>query len=462
MPNLNDNYHIDMCRGPLFGQIILFSIPLILSGVLQLLFSAADLIVIGHFAPPEAMAAVGATTFITALIINVFIGLSIGTNVLVANFLGAENRKNTSRATHTAIAISLIGGVVLAVIGLLATKPMLVLTATPAEILPKSCLYMWIYCCGIPFILLYNFGSAIMRAAGDTRRPLYYLVIAGIINVLLNLLFVLVFRMEVAGVALATIISQGVSAYLIIRNLTRVRDACRLKLRNLHIDGTILGSMLWIGLPAGIQGAFFSISNLIIQSSINSFGPLAMAGSTAALSLEGIVYVGSYSYHQTVISFAGQNLGGRKYSRIRKSILICMACSIAISLLMGFGFYWLGRPLLTIYNPNPEVIEWGLLRMKILFTTYFLCAIMDVVSGGLRGLGHSIQPAVVTMMGVCVLRVFWVFFIFPLDPTMENLMLSYPVSWGLTAAVNGFFLYRVCKKLFASSGRHYINLPQTN
>ena len=459
MQNPNDKYHIDMCRGPLFGEIVLFSVPLFLSGILQLLFSAADLIVIGHFAPPDAMAAVGATTFITALIVNVFIGLSIGTNVLVANSIGADNRKNIRRATHTAIAVSLIGGVVLGIVGLLVSKPMLELTETPPEILHKSCVYLWIYCCGIPFILLYNFGSAILRAAGDTRRPLYYLVLAGIVNVVLNLIFVLVFRMEVAGVALATILSQAVSAFLVIRNLTRARDACRLKFRNLRIDGTILGSMLWIGLPAGLQGAFFSISNLIIQSSINSFGPIAMAGSTAALSLEGIVYVGSYSYHQTIISFASQNLGEKKFSRIRKSIFYCMGCSIAINLIMGFGFYWFGHTLLAIYNPNEEVIAWGLLRMKILFTTYFLCAIMDVVSGALRGLGHSIQSAVVTMMGVCVLRVLWVCFVFPLDRTMENLMLSYPVSWALTAAVNGYLLYRVCRKLFATSGRHYINLP---
>ena len=412
MQNPNDKYHIDMCRGPLFGEIVLFSVPLFLSGILQLLFSAADLIVIGHFAPPDAMAAVGATTFITALIVNVFIGLSIGTNVLVANSIGADNRKNIRRATHTAIAVSLIGGVVLGIVGLLVSKPMLELTE-----------------------------------------------IAGIVNVVLNLIFVLIFRMEVAGVALATILSQAVSAFLVIRNLTRARDACRLKFRSLRIDGTILGSMLWIGLPAGLQGAFFSISNLIIQSSINSFGPIAMAGSTAALSLEGIVYVGSYSYHQTIISFASQNLGGKKFSRIRKSIFYCMGCSIAINLIMGFGFYWFGHTLLAIYNPNEEVIAWGLLRMKILFTTYFLCAIMDVVSGALRGLGHSIQSAVVTMMGVCVLRMLWVCFVFPLDRTMENLMLSYPVSWALTAAVNGYLLYRVCRKLFATSGRHYINLP---
>lgn len=457
-----DKYHIDMCRGPLFSKIVLFSVPLILSGILQLLFNAADLIVIGHFAPHEAMAAVGATTFITSLIVNVFIGLSIGTNVLVANYLGAKDRKNVSRAAHTAIMVSLTGGVLLTIAGLFISKPLLVLTATPDNILLKSCIYMWIYCSGLTFILLYNFGSAIMRAAGDTRRPLYYLIIAGIINVLLNLLFVLVFHLEVAGVALATVISQMVAAYLVIRNLTKARDACRIKRNMLRINGPILRKMLWIGLPAGLQGAFFSISNLIIQSSINSFGSVAMAGSTAAISLEGIVYVGAYSYHQTVISFTGQNFGAKKYGRIRKSILYCMICSITINLLMGFGFYWAGQPLLAIYNPDPEVIAWGILRMKILFTTYFLCAIMDIVSGALRGLGHSILPAVVTMLGVCVLRVFWTLFIFPLDPTMENLMLSYPISWGLTAAVNGAILLYVCRKLFAdASGSHYATLSQT-
>ena len=318
---------------------------------------------------------------------------------------------------------------------------------TPDNVLDKACLYMWVYFSGMPFIMLYNFGSAIMRAVGDTRRPLYFLLFAGIVNVALNLFFVLVFHMDVAGVALATVIAQGIAAWLVLRCLGQARDACRLRRRNLRIDPVILKRMLWIGLPAGIQGMFFSISNITIQSSVNSFGSLAMAGNTATSSLEGFVYIGSNAFHQTVVSFVGQNLGGGRYDRIRRSILYCMACSSVVCLVMGFGFLLDGRRLLAVYNSNPEVIAWGMLRMKVLFTTYFLCGMMDVVSGALRGLGHSVMPAVITLIGVCVLRVVWVCTVFPLHPTMGNLMLSYPITWAVTAAANGLYLYWVCRRL---------------
>ena len=453
------NYEIDMCRGPLFGKIILFALPLMMTYILQLLFNAADLVIIGHYAHYNAMAAVGATMNLNSLVINIFIGLSVGTNVVTARCIGANEPDKVRRAVHTSMTVAFYGGIALMFIGLAVAKPLLVLMRTPEEILPLSCTYIWICFCAIPFIMIYNFGCAVLRSIGDTRRPLFFLVIAGITNVVLNLFFVIVCGMDVGGIALATAISHGIAAALILRTLLTSGSVCALRLKELGIDREIFRDILKIGIPAGLQSSCFAISNMTIQSSINSFGPIAMAGSTAALSLEGIVYVGSYSYHQTIISFASQNLGGKKFSRIRKSIFYCMGCSIAINLIMGFGFYWFGHTLLAIYNPNEEVIAWGLLRMKILFTTYFLCAIMDVVSGALRGLGHSIQSAVVTMMGVCVLRVLWVCFVFPLDRTMENLMLSYPVSWALTAAVNGYLLYRVCRKLFATSGRHYINLP---
>ena len=451
MAATKNKYHIDMCHGPLFGQIVLFSVPLMLSGILQLLFNAADLVVIGRFASHESLAAVGATSSLTALIVNLFIGLSVGTNVLVANYYGSQNRKNVSRTVHTAIMMALVGGVLLAGIGMLLAKPLLVLMGTPENVLMKSCIYMWIYFGGMPFIMLYNFGSAIMRAVGDTRRPLYFLMLAGVINVVLNLFFVLVFNMDVAGVALATVISQAVASYLVIKTLIRARDACRIKPQTLRIDPVILKNMLWIGLPAGIQGMFFSISNITIQSSVNSFGSLAIAGNTATVSLEGFVYVGSNAFHQTVVSFAGQNLGGKQYDRIRRSIIYCVVCSSLVCLVLGYGFFFDGRQLLAVYNSNPEVISWGMLRMNILFTTYFLCGIMDVMSGSLRGLGHSLMPAVITLLGVCVLRVVWVYTIFPLQPTMENLMLSYPITWIITAAANGLYLYWICRKLFRAA-----------
>ena len=347
--------------------------------------------------------------------------------------------------------MALVGGVLLAGIGMLLAKPLLVLMGTPENVLMKSCIYMWIYFGGMPFIMLYNFGSAIMRAVGDTRRPLYFLMLAGVINVVLNLFFVLVFNMDVAGVALATVISQAVASYLVIKTLIRARDACRIKPQTLRIDPVILKNMLWIGLPAGIQGMFFSISNITIQSSVNSFGALAIAGNTATVSLEGFVYVGSNAFHQTVVSFAGQNLGGKQYDRIKKSIFYCILCSCAVCVILGYGFLLDGHDLIAIYNSDPEVISWGMLRMNILFTTYFLCGIMDVISGALRGLGHSVMPAVITLLGVCVLRVFWVWLIFPLQPTMGNLMLSYPITWGITAIANGIYLYWAYNKIV---GRH--------
>ena len=452
MKMMKNKYQMDMCRGPLFRQIVVFSVPLMLSGILQLLFNAADLIVIGHFASHEALAAVGATSALTMLIVNVFMGLSLGTNVLVSNYYGAKDRKNMSRTVHTAVLLSTAGGVFLALIGILLAEPLLILMATPENILPKSRLYMWIYFAGMPFIMLYNFGSAVLRAVGDTRRPLYFLMFAGLVNVLLNLFFVLVFRMDVAGVALATVISQAIASFLVLKCLTDARDACRVRFRALRIDLPILKNMMWIGLPAGIQGMFFSISNMTIQSSVNSFGSLAIAGNTAACSLEGFVYIGSVAYHQTVVSFAGQNLGGMRYDRIRKSILYCILCSSAVCIAAGYGFLLFGGPLLSIYNSDPQVIQWGMLRTKILFSTYFLCGIMDVISGALRGLRYSFMPALVTLLGVCVLRVLWVCFVFPLDPTMENLMLSYPVTWIVTALANGGYLYLVCRRLFRTCG----------
>ena len=452
MQQRTNKYQIDMCRGPLFGQIVLFSVPLMLSGLLQLFFNAADLIVVGRFASHEALAAVGATSSLTALIVNVFMGLSVGTNVLVANFFGAKDRKNVSRTVHTAILMAIFGGIVLAVIGIGLATPLLRLMATPENVIGKSSLYMWIYFAGMPFIMLYNFGSAVLRAVGDTRRPLYYLLFAGIVNVVLNLFFVLVCGMDVAGVAIATAVSQGIAAALVIRCLRNARDACRLRMRNLRIDPVILKRMLWIGLPAGIQGMFFSLSNITIQSSVNSFGSLAIAGNTAVASLEGFVYIGSNAFHQTVVSFAGQNLGGGQYNRIRRSIIYCALCSSAVCIVMGYGFFLNGHALLSIYNSTPEVINWGMLRMNILFSTYFLCGIMDVMSGALRGLGRSVMPAVITLIGVCVLRIVWVYTVFPVHPTMGNLMLSYPITWAITAAANGYYLYIVCRKLFRQSG----------
>ena len=439
------NYEIDMCHGPLFGKIILFAMPLMLTYILQLLFNAADLIIIGHYAHYNAMAAVGATMNLNSLVINIFIGLSVGTNVVTARYIGAKESEKVRRAVHTSMTLALYGGIGLMLIGLAVAKPLLVLMRTPEEILPLSCTYIWICFCAIPFIMIYNFGCAVLRSIGDTRRPLFFLIIAGIVNVILNLFFVIVCGMDVGGIALATAISHGIAAGLILRTLLKSGNVCALRLKELRIDREIFRDILKIGVPAGLQSSCFAISNMTIQSSINTFGALAMAGTTAVLGLEGIVYVGSFAFHQTSISFVAQNLGGQKFKRILKSLYSCFICATVVTSVMGWVMFLFGREILAVFNPNPEVIDWGILRMKILFTTYGLCGIMDVMSGALRGLGRSVMPAVITLIGVCVLRIVWVYTVFPVHPTMGNLMLSYPISWFLVAAVSSailFFLYR--------------------
>lgn len=447
------NYEIDMCHGPLFGKIILFALPLTLTYILQLLFNAADLIIIGHYAHYNAMAAVGATMNLNSLVINIFIGLSVGTNVVTARYIGANEPEKVRRAVHTSMTVALYGGIALMFIGLAVAKPLLVLMRTPEEILSLSCTYIWICFCAIPFIMIYNFGCAVLRSVGDTRRPLFFLIIAGIVNVILNLFFVIVCGMDVGGIALATAISHGIAAGLILRTLLTSQGICYLRLKELGIDREIFSDILKIGVPAGLQSSCFAISNMTIQSSINSFGALAMAGTTAVLGLEGIVYVGSFAFHQTAISFVAQNLGARKFKRILKSLYSCFLCATIVTSVMGWAFFVFGREILTIFNPNPEVIDWGILRMKILFTTYGLCGIMDVASGGLRGLGYSFTSTVVSLLGTCVFRVWWVFMIFPHYQTMENLMLSYPISWFLVAFVSSALLFFIYRKLLNSHCR---------
>lgn len=442
-----DKYQIDMCHGTLLGKIILFTFPLMVSYMLQILFNCMDLMVIGHFAPHESLAAVGATLNINSLIINLFVGLSIGSNVLAARYYGAKEFRMLSVTTHTTITVAIFGGVGMMIIGLLIAKPLLVLLDTPPEVLRKACIYLWFCICGIPFIMLYNFGCAILRAAGDTRRPLYYLIIAGIVNVLLNLFFVIVCKMDVAGVAIATSISHAISAMLVVLTLRRAKDALHLNLRKLHLDWHVLGEMLRYGVPAGIQSACFSISNMTIQSSINSFGSYAMAGNAAVMPFESITYMSSYAFHQSVISFVSQNVGGRQPRRILNSICECAACGAIISTVLGMLFYIFGEHFIAIINPDPQVIQWGIIRMKILFTTYVICSVMDSASGALRGLGYAILPMLMSLFGACVFRIWWVFTIFPRSRTMENLLLSYPVSWVIVSALNVFFLVLVLRRV---------------
>ena len=429
-------YEIDMCNGPLLGKIMIFYIPLMLSGILQLLFNAADIVVVGRFAGNEALAAVGSTSSLTNLIVNLFIGLSVGANVLVARFYGAKQDEELKETVQTAIGTAVAGGVILIFLGFFLSKPALGWMGTPEDVINHSVLYMRIYFAGMPFMMVYNFGSAVLRAVGDTKRPLYYLLIAGVVNVVLNLIFVITFSMGVAGVATATVVSQAISAALVVRCLIRTDSAYRLELQGIRIVPDKLLKMVQIGVPAGMQGALFSISNVLIQSSVNSFGSVAMAGNTAASNIEGFVYTAMNAFHQAAISFSGQNYGARKYKRIRKVLLICEVMVVVVGALMGNVAYLFGGTLLKLYTVDPEVIEYGILRMRIICTPYFLCGMMDVAVGALRGMGYAIMPMLVSLTGACLLRVVWIYTIFQSYRTLECLYFSYPISWGLTFAVH--------------------------
>ena len=359
---MKKSYEIDMTSGPLLGKILLFSIPLMLSGILQLLFNAADIIVVGRFAGSGALAAVGSTSSLINLLINVFVGLSVGVNVLVARYYGARKDKDVSETVHTAVTTSIVSGFILVVLGILLANPLLRLMGTPEDVLSQSVLYMRIYFLGMPVLMVYNFGAAILRAIGDTRRPLYFLFASGVVNVCLNLFFVVVLGMGVDGVAWATVISEHISAFLVLKSLMSAPGALKLDLKQLRIHPRKLKRIVKIGLPAGMQGAIFSISNVLIQSSVNSFGSIAMAGNTASSNIEGFVYTAMNAVYQTNLSFTSQNLGGRKYSRINKIMYICLGVVTAVGLILGLTAVAAGDGLLHIYSSDPEVLRYGMLR----------------------------------------------------------------------------------------------------
>lgn len=447
-------FEVDMCRGPLLSQIICFTIPLIISGVLQLCFHSADLIVVGRFASHRALAAVGATGALTMLLVNVFIGLSVGTNVLVARYLGESSRKDISRTVHTAILTSLGGGAILAIVGIVLAKPLLQMMGTPEDILDMAVLYMRIFFAGQPLLMLYNFGSAILRAMGDTTRPFYFLLFGGIINVLLNLFFVIFCHWDVAGVAAATVISQGVSGWMILRVLQKMRGPCRFKWQNLRFKWKNMREMLWIGLPAGFQSSCFSLSNILIQSSINSFGSAAIAGITAANTLEMLCFICQASIGQAVVSFVGQNYGGKKFDRVKESIKICSILGVACAIVSALLIFIFCRPLLEIFTDSPDVIEYGVRKFCITLPLIFACALMEVFTGALRGLGYSLGPTVVTVFFVCVLRVIWIFTIFRCSPTLEVLLISYPVTWVMNACGVGWMLKEKYASVVSNANRN--------
>lgn len=449
---MKKSYEIDMCNGPLLGKILIFALPLMLSGMLQLLFNAADIVVVGRFAGPTALAAVGSTGALINLLVNVFMGLSIGTNVLTAQRFGAQDEEGMSDTVHTSILVSIVSGFFLVIVGIALAKPLLTLMGTPDEVIDQSALYMRIYFAGMPAMMLYNFGAAILRAVGDTKRPLYFLMAAGVINVVFNLFFVIVFHMGVAGVALATVISQVISAILVTRCLIMTDGIYRLDVRKLRIKKEILIKIARVGLPAGFQGAVFSLSNVLIQSSVNSFGSIAMAGNTAGSNIENFVYMAMNAMYQTALSFTSQNMGAQKTQRVKKVLFICLGAVIVIGLVLGNGAVFFGHQLLGIYSSDAEVIAYGINRMKVLATWYFLCGMMDVMVGSLRGMGYSLMPMIVSLLGACGLRVLWIFTIFQWKNTLFSLYLSYPVTWTITFLAHFICWYFIAKKKLGKKG----------
>lgn len=446
-------YEIDMCSGPILGKMMLFAMPLMCSSILQLLFNAADVIVVGRFAGDNSLAAVGSTTALINLLTNFFIGISIGANVLVAHFYGADQKKDLKETVHTAMMLSVFSGIFLTLIGCIGAKQILIWMQTPEEVTGLAALYLRIYFLGMTATMIYNFGSAILRAIGDTRRPLYYLAAAGIVNVILNLVFVIRFHMDVAGVGAATAISQCISAALIVRCMMKEAGAIRLELKELKIHKDKLIRMVKIGLPASFQGMLFSVSNVIIQSSVNGFGAVVVAGNSAAANIEGFVYAAMNAFYQAALSFTSQNMGAMKYERINRILYSAEVCAITAGLVLGNLAAFFGRDLLSLYSTNAEVIEAGMVRLGVICSLYAICGMMDTVVGSLRGMGYSIVPMFVSLVGACGLRLFWVFTFFRMEEyhTVMSLYLTYPVSWTLT-----FLAHAVC---FALIRRKY---PKTS
>ncbi|MBQ3670808.1 MAG: MATE family efflux transporter [Treponema sp.] len=425
---------IDMTQGAIFPKLVKFAVPLILSSILQLLFNAADIVVVGRYAGDNSLAAVGSTSSMVNLLVNFFIGLGVGCNVVAANFLGAGKKAELNKTVHTTMVLSIIGGIALTVVGIAFSRQILVLMGSPKDVLPLSTLYLKVFFGGIMATVIYNFGAALLRAKGDTKRPLYILLVAGVINVILNLIFVISFKMDVAGVAFATVLSQVFSAVCVVMILMREEDEFRLEPKKLSIDKAILARIVKIGLPAGFQGMLFSFSNVIIQSSVNSFGAVMVAGNSAAQSIEGFVYISMNSFAQGTLTFAGQNMGAHRFDRIKRLVVIAECIVTIVGLVLGLTALFFGRALLSLYSPNGEVVDAGMLRLSVILATYCTCGMMDCMASAIRGVGHSVMPMIVTLVGACGLRMVYIFTFFqiPRFHTFQSIFYSYPLSWIVT------------------------------
>lgn len=443
----NNKYEIDMCNGTIMDKLISFALPLMISGMLQLMFNAVDIIVVGRFTGSQALAAVGSTTALICTFTNLFIGVSLGANVLAARFYASGKTKEMSETVHTAILLALISGIAMSVIGILCARESLVLIATPDDIIGQAALYLRIYFLGMPFFMLYNYGAAILRAVGDTKRPLMYLIAAGTANAVLDLILVIIFKMGVAGVAIGTITSQFISCVLVIRCLCKTNTIYKLYISKLRIKKYYLIQILKVGLPAGIQSTVINFSNVLLQSSVNSFGEIAMAGYTAANNILGFLYVSVNSVTQACMSFTSQNYGVRKFKRMDNVLANCAILSIIVSVVIGGGSYLLGHQILGIYTKQEDVIQCGMEILSISTIPYFLCGLMDMIPGSMRGVGYSAVPMLLSIIGTVGTRLVWIYGVFPEHRSLYVLFMSYPVSWGLTIVMQAICLVFVRRKI---------------
>lgn len=449
----NNKYEIDMCNGTLMDKLISFSLPLMLSGILQLLFNAVDIIVVGRFTGSQALAAVGSTTALINIFTNLFIGISLGANVLAARFYASGKEKEMSETVHTSITLALISGLVMALAGVLLARFALNLMGTPNDVIDQSVLYMRIYFLGMPFFMLYNYGAAILRAVGDTKRPLFFLVISGMTNAVLNLVLVIVFHMGVAGVAIGTIVSQLISSILVLRCLYTSNTSYRLYFSKLGIKTQYLKQIFQVGIPAGIQSTVINLSNALLQSSVNSFGSVAMAGYTAANNIFGFLYMSVNAVTQSCMSFTSQNYGVKKLKRMDRVLLDCMILSVGVTLILGCGAYFFGSELLKIYTSDADVIRCGVEVLAFTTVPYFCCGIMDLLPGALRGMGYSGVPMILSIIGTVGTRIVWIFGLFPAHRSLSFLFISYPVSWILTILMQAVCFCFVRKHVHQSMNR---------
>lgn len=448
MASSKKTYEIDMCSGPIFGKLILFALPLMFSSMLQVLYNTADSVVVGRFAGSDALAAVSSNGSMINLIVALCLGLSVGVSVSIGNRFGARDYQGASESLHTSMLLSLICGIFLAVLGVGISRPVVRLMGTPESVMDQSVLYMRIIFIGMPANMVYNFGAAALRAVGDTRRPLLYLMVSGLLNVLLNLVFVIVFHMAADGVALATILSQILSAVLVTACLIRSEGMMKLNIKELKLHKKYLAEIVKIGLPSGVQGSIFSISNVLIQSAINSFGAMAMAGNGAAASLEGFLNLSCFSFATAGMSFASQNAGAKKHRRLIRVSLLCTLIVTVLATVLGWLCIFLDEPLLRIFTKDAEAIAFGSIRIRMMFGVYCTCALMDVFSGLQRGMGYSMTSMLVSVVGVCGVRMLWLYTVFAHFQTPEVLFLAYPVTWTMTTVMHVIcFIVRLKKHI---------------